>query len=548
MAALNRIKIVFNYKLQKNLRFQHKYTNQTYSLNRRHLSSSIVNPLLSSNPQNPVDKVTNIPLTHSIPWLANPQYAIPTTDQHDTKVTKLENGLQVATQAKFGMFCTVGVLIDSGSRYEVHHKSGTSHFLEKLAFSSTSKFPNKDAILQTLENHGGICDCQGSRDTLIYAVSASADGLPDVVELLSQVTLKPSITNEEIEYARQAIEFELESINMRPDPEPLLVELIHSAAYVNNTLGLPKMCPAENVSQIDRGTILNYFNQYHTPERMVLAGVGVDHEELVALARRHFTSQPTWTGDPVVNTHPKNKDLSVAQYTGGSREVVKDLSDVSLGPTPMPELAHFVVGLESCSHKHEDFVATCVLNMLMGGGGSFSAGGPGKGMYTRLYLNVLNRHHWIHNATAFNHAYNDSGLFCIHASSHPSSLKELTDVILRELVNTQNDISPDELNRAKTQLQSMLLMNLEARPVVFEDVGRQVLSNGKRMPSEYYCDLIQKITEADVQRVARKMLTSRPSVAALGNLNELPKYDDIRNVINSHIGSLSKRFSLFRSS
>ncbi len=29
--------------------------------------------------------------------------------------------------------------------------------------------------------------------------------------------------------------------------------------------------------------------------------------------------------------------------------------------------------------------------MMMGGGGSFSAGGPGKGMFTRLYLNVLNR-------------------------------------------------------------------------------------------------------------------------------------------------------------
>ena len=74
------------------------------------------------------------------------------------------------------------------------------------------------------------------------------------------------------------------------------------------------------------------------------------------------------------------------------RQVEKDLSDVSLGPTPMPELAHVVLGLESCSHRDPDFIAFCVLNMLMGGGGSFSAGGPGKGMYTRLYLNVLNRY------------------------------------------------------------------------------------------------------------------------------------------------------------
>ena len=58
----------------------------------------------------------------------------------------------------------------------------------------------------------------------------------------------------------------------------------------------------------------------------------------------------------------------------------------------MPELAHCVIGLESCSHTDDDFIAFCVLNMMMGGGGSFSAGGPGKGMYTRLYLNVLNRY------------------------------------------------------------------------------------------------------------------------------------------------------------
>lgn len=71
--------------------------------------------------------------------------------------------------------------------------------------------------------------------------------------------------------------------------------------------------------------------------------------------------------------------------------VSEDLSNVSLGPTPMPELAHVSIALESCSHRDDDFVAYCVLNTLMGGGGSFSAGGPGKGMYTRLYTRVLNR-------------------------------------------------------------------------------------------------------------------------------------------------------------
>lgn len=58
--------------------------------------------------------------------------------------------------------------------------------------------------------------------------------------------------------------------------------------------------------------------------------------------------------------------------------------------------------------------------MLMGGGGSFSAGGPGKGMYSQLYLNVLNQYHWVYHAQALNHPYSDTGLFCMFGSSHPT--------------------------------------------------------------------------------------------------------------------------------
>lgn len=174
------------------------------------------------------------------------------------------------------------------------------------------------------------------------------------------------------------------------------------------------------------------------------------------------------------------------------------MSDVSLGPTPIPELTHIMIGLESCSFlvgvcivwlswrvsyqmpdtclkmsvfpvQEDDFIPFAVLNMMMGGGGSFSAGGPGKGMFTRLYLNVLNRwtsrfwwvtnitpvkshtshswtfcllvllvccrHHWMYNATSYHHSYEDSGLLCIHASADPrqvgtSSGQQVSNVLL----------------------------------------------------------------------------------------------------------------------
>lgn len=91
-----------------------------------------------------------------------------------------------------------------------------------------------------------------------------------------------------------------------------------------------------------------------------------------------------------------------------------------VGPNPLPELTHVGLALESCSFLNEDFFAYAVLNSYMGGGGSFSAGGPGKGMYTHIYQNVLSQHHWVYWAMAQNHAYSDSGLFCLLGSAHPS--------------------------------------------------------------------------------------------------------------------------------
>lgn len=94
-----------------------------------------------------------------------------------------------------------------------------------------------------------------------------------------------------------------------------------------------------------------------------------------------------------------------------------------VGPNPLPELTHIVLALESCSYlEKEDFFAFAVLNSLMGGGGSFSAGGPGKGMYTQLYVNVLTQNHWVYSALAQNHVYSDTGIFCLEGSAHPSKV------------------------------------------------------------------------------------------------------------------------------
>lgn len=86
-------------------------------------------------------------------------------------------------------------------------------------------------MLNILEKHGGICDSQASRDTFIYAASAYTSGMDEVIKLLAEATIRPLITDEEIDSARQSIHFELETLNMRPEQETLLMDMIHAVRY-----------------------------------------------------------------------------------------------------------------------------------------------------------------------------------------------------------------------------------------------------------------------------------------------------------------------------
>lgn len=488
----------------------------------------------SSSPENIKSLASRVPLSQPIPGLPKVIYPTPSSSKNlETKVTVMKNGLKVASEKKFGQYCIAGVAINSGSRLEEAYPNGISHFIERSAFRCTSKFHGREHILEHLSSVGGTLDCQGSRDLIIYAVSVINEHLETAVDLLSEAVLRPQLQDHEVEETASRIAFELQDMAYDPERKTQLAEMVHAAAYGNETLGLPKICPEENLDKITPGLMFNYLRHNFSPDRMVLAAVGVEHDKLVELAEKYFVDkQPIWLENPsLACEHPQKVERSKAIYVGGMNAIEADLSNVSLGPTPLPNLAHFQLGFEVCSHLElDEFVIVCVMNMLMGGGGSFSAGGPGKGMFTRLFTSVLNRYHWVNSCAAHNASYEDTGLFYIQSSASPENLKSLVDVVIHEFRDlAYGPMFRDELARAKKQLISMLWLNLEVRPIVFEDIARQVLVTGFRRQPKQLIEKIESVTEDDIKKVARKMLKKTPTVCCLGDLRKLPSYDYIRN-------------------
>ncbi|KAI9777853.1 MAG: Mitochondrial-processing peptidase subunit alpha [Geoglossum umbratile] len=502
------------------------------------------------------------------------------------QITTLTNGVRVATEALPGHFSGIGVYIDAGSRYENGRLRGVSHLIDRLAFKSTTS-RTSDQMLESIETLGGNIQCASSRESLMYQSATFNSAVPAAVALLADTIRNPLITEEEVQQQLETAEYEIGEIWSRP--ELILPEMVHTAAYKDNTLGNPLLCPKERLGEIDREIIQHYRDVFYKPERMVVAFAGVEHSEALRLTEKYFGDmrkgdRPVLSGvgsettlsnpsiapeeglsfssppqsssraSPPTSPQQSSKLLSkIPFFKNLSTSASSQASVLPSVPTPSryphpnlhipshytggfltlppipppanpthPRLSHIHLAFEALPISSPDIYALATLQTLLGGGGSFSAGGPGKGMYSRLYTNVLNQHGWVESCVAFNHSYADSGLFGISASCSPTKVAQMLEVMCRELQALTLEtgftcLQTAEVNRAKNQLRSSLLMNLESRMVELEDLGRQVQVHGHKVGVREMCRKIEELTVEDLRRVARTVVSGLVENAGAGS-------------------------------
>ncbi|ORZ37694.1 mitochondrial processing peptidase alpha subunit [Catenaria anguillulae PL171] len=422
-----------------------------------------------------------------------------------TRTTRLPSGLTVATIPTTSHFAAVGVYVDAGPVYETSDDRGASRFVSSLAFKSTQSSSEQD-IMQAMAQMGGNLFCTSTRESLIYQGSVLTHEVPRAVKLLADVTLRPAITDAEMDQARATLAFEAEEILAHP--AAYLGELLHAVAYGGKGLGNSVVCDPDQARSMDKAVVERYFKRYLHPSRMVIAGAGVQHEWLCELVEKEFVTKV-----PADSTIAKDP---TTPYVGGTHTLAV--------PPPPPThtnfeqpLTHMQVAFPVPTFTHPDMFPLSVLQVLMGGGGSFSAGGPGKGMYSRLYTNVLNRYAWMESCVAFQHAYaRSNSLFGISASCLPTHNQFLANVLAGELVQMTKEYAGDEVERAKNQLKSSLLMNLESQVITVEDIGRQVLAQGTRVEPLELVDKIERVDKDELVRVATDMVARQPTSVIVG--------------------------------
>ncbi|ESW98873.1 hypothetical protein KL918_001734 [Ogataea parapolymorpha] len=427
-----------------------------------------------------------------------------------TKIKTLPSGIKLVVDETPSHFSAVGLYVNAGSRFEDRYDlTGCSHLMDKMAYRSTTEMSGAEMV-EKLNHLGGNYMCASSRETLIYQASVFNQDVDKMFKLLSDTIARPALLDEEINEQISNARYELNELWLQSDM--ILPELLQQTAYSGKNLGCPLLCPQEELDKVTSAKLRQYRDLFYRPDRLVVAMSGVPFEKAEELTLKNLEDFKARNSTEII------KDPAV--YTGGEFSTPYPEELAYMGQ----EFHHIHVGFEGVPIQDEEVYKLATLQMLIGGGGSFSAGGPGKGMYSRAYTRILNQYGFVESCKSFIHNFSDSGLFGISLSCIPQANRVMGELIGFELSLLMEDnvrnggITDSEVERSKNQLKSSLMMNLESKMVQLEDMGRQVQIYGKRVDVLEMCEKIDRITRHDLIDIAKRVLTgSKPTIVIQGD-------------------------------
>ena len=426
-----------------------------------------------------------------------------------TRTSVLNNGLTVATERIPEMStATVGIFVDAGSRAENEKNNGTAHFLEHLAFKGT-KDRTQSGIELEIENIGSHLNAYTSRENTVYYAKSLRDDIPRAVDILSDILTRSVLDSRAIERERDVIIRESEEVDKMYDE--VVFDHLHEIAYKDQSLGRTILGPVKNIKSITRKDLKDYITKNYKGDRMVLAGAGaVDHDDLVKQAERFFGHIPK-SEFPVPLGSPRGP---LPVFTRGERLLQED----SLPTT------HIAIALEGVSWSASDYFVALAAQAIVGNWDR--ALGAGTNSPSPLAVEASNNGTLANSYMSFSTSYADSGLWGMYivTDSAEHDAKKMIDAVIKEWRRiTSGNISDAEVGRAKAQLKAALLLSLDGSTAIIEDMGRQIVTTGKRLSPEEVFEKVDKITKEDIIIWANYRLKGKPlAIAALGNMKTVP--------------------------
>jgi len=383
--------------------------------------------------------------------------------------------------------CSVGFWVKRGSCCEEPEEEGLAHFIEHTVFKGTERYPGPQAMAEATDRLGGNVDAFTGKETACFYGKVLGDQLPALVDLLGELVTTPRFDEEELARERQVI---LEEINQSEDqPDDWACELFYANFWPGGTLAHPILGTRQQVAGYQSDHARAFFRKtYRAPNLLIAAAGDVLPDAFLDLLQ------------PILARVPEGLVPVPARPNQPSPFLLN---------TPRRELQQtsLVMGFPAYPHQHPDRMALNLLGYVLGGG-----------MASRLFMELREKHALCYQVSSYLSQYRDTGALQISASCAPDRAQELVRRTVAECAKVRRDgITGDELDRAKLQLRTSLVLNQESSSNRMFALAHQAIHMDCLRTLDEQIQEIDQVDLAQVRRVAQAVLLPQAfGVSALG--------------------------------
>lgn len=183
-------------------------------------------------------------------------------------------------------------LASCGLFTEDRKTSGITHALEHMLFKGTKKFSNVE-ITSRINSLGGSIDAYTTADSLCLEVQIASREIDSALEVLSDMVIRPTFPEEEIELEKKVILDEI--LYYEDDPEDFVTLSLEKLCFKGTCYAMPILGDVKSVSSFSRNDFAEYHKRCFAPNNCSLTVAGSFDEGATVRKIESFFGPASWT-------------------------------------------------------------------------------------------------------------------------------------------------------------------------------------------------------------------------------------------------------------
>jgi len=395
---------------------------------------------------------------------------------------KLKNGLRVIlSEDHSAPTYSIAVTYNAGSRDERPGRTGFAHLFEHMMFQGSENVGKGEHFIY-IENNGGGMNGSTTADRTEYHETLPANQL-DLGLFLEADRMRSLVINQSnLDNQRKTVQ---EEKRQRYDNQPygrsfevLLETAYDNFAYKHSTIGSMEDLNAATVDDV-----AGFFKTYYAPNNAVLSIVGdFKTDEVMTKIEKHFGNIPSQPAPPV-------PDMTEPKQTAERRKTIED---------PLAQLARIDIAYKIPPGNTPDWYALAVLGELLSSGQS-----------SRLFQKMVRETQVAQQARAGADESRGTSLFIASLVVSPGKdPAEAEKIFYQELDRMKNEPATDaEMQKVRMMVRRSDVEQLEGTVGRARSLGENAVFYNDPNVINSSSDMVNKVTKADLQRVAQTYLT-----------------------------------------